>query len=142
MPVRLPVFPATFMYARGLRERPIRVTFRVPEGSGWRVATQLRPTTDPFTYTAPDLDYFMDSPTELAALRFREWTVSSGDVERTIRLALHDPSDDGAADRFAAAAKLIVAEEGAVFGEFPAFDFGTYTFLACYGPWADGDGMV
>jgi predicted metalloprotease with PDZ domain len=133
--------PATFMYARGLGERPIRVTFFPPEGSGWRVATQLEPTGDPFTFAAPDLDYFMDSPTELADLRFREWTVTSGGAERTIRIALHDPSDDEAVDRFAEMARMVVAEEGAVFGEFPSYDFGTYTFLACYGPWADGDGM-
>jgi len=133
--------PATFMYARGLRDRPIRVTFRPPEGSSWQVATQLAPTSDPFTYTAPDLDYFMDSPTEVADVRIRAWTVRSNGREQTVRLAVHDPSSDEAVDRFAEMAKRVVAEEEAVFGEYPSYDFGTYTFIACYGPWADGDGM-
>ena len=32
-------------------------------------------------------------------------------------------------------------EHGAVFGEFPEFDGGTYTFLGDYVPWGGGDGM-
>ena len=133
--------PAAFMYARGLHARPIRVTFRPPPGSAWRVATQLAPTSDPFTFTAPDLDYFMDSPTEVADFRLREWSVMSSGSEQTIRLAVHDPGTDADVDRYAEMAMRVVAEQGAVFGEFPAYDFGTYTFVACYGPWASGDGM-
>jgi predicted metalloprotease with PDZ domain len=34
-----------------------------------------------------------------------------------------------------------VREQGAVFGEFPEFDGGTYTFLGDYLPWGGGDGM-
>lgn len=133
--------PATFMYARGLRSRPVRVTLRPPEESEWRVATQLKPTNDPFTFTAPDLDYFMDSPTEVADFRLREWTVTSGGRAQAIRLAVHDPGSDADVDRYAAMAMRVVAEQGAVFGEFPEYDYGTYTFVACYGPWASGDGM-
>jgi len=133
--------PATFMYARGLRARPRRVTFHPPEESGWQVATQLGPTSDPFTFVAPDLDYFMDSPTEIADVRIREWTVESSGRSGTIRLAVHDPSDDALVDRFTEMAERVVAEEAAVFGEYAPYDFGTYTFLACYGPWASGDGM-
>jgi predicted metalloprotease with PDZ domain len=133
--------PATFMYARGQRTRPIRVTFHPPAGSGWRVATQLAPTGDPFTFTAPDLDYFMDSPTEVADFASREWTVTSNGLAQSVRLAVHDASGDEHVDRYAAMARRVVAEQAAVFGELPRFDFGTYTFLACYGPWASGDGM-
>jgi predicted metalloprotease with PDZ domain len=133
--------PATFMFARGLGRRPIRVGFRPPPESGWRVATQLRPTGDAFTYTAPDLDYFMDSPVELSAFHLREWTVSGGGSQQTIRLAVHDPSSDVIVDRYAEMAEAVVAEQTAVFGELPAYDYGSYTFLACYGPWAVGDGM-
>jgi len=133
--------PATLMYARGLSSRPVRVTFRPPEGSRWRVATQLMPTSDPFTFTAPDLAYFMDSPTEVSDFRLREWNVMSSGREQTIRLAVHDPGSDAAVDRYAAMAMRVVAEQGAVFGEFPDYDFSTYTFVACYGPWASGDGM-
>ena len=44
--------PATFMWARGLEDRPIELTVRAPAGSGWRVATQLVPTDDPYRFTA------------------------------------------------------------------------------------------
>jgi predicted metalloprotease with PDZ domain len=54
------------VHARGFDARPIRATFHLPDGSGWKVATQLIPTADPETFTAPSLQYFMDSPTELA----------------------------------------------------------------------------
>ena len=133
--------PATFIYARGLGSRPIRVTFLPPTGSTWRVATQLEPTNDPFTFTAPDLDYLMDSPTEVSDFRLLEWKVMSSGSEQTIRLAVHDPGSDADVERYAGMAMRVVAEQGAVFGEFPDYDFGTYTFVACYGPWASGDGM-
>ena len=36
--------PAALMWARGLEDRPVRVTFDLPAGSAWKVATQLHPT--------------------------------------------------------------------------------------------------
>ncbi len=35
----------------------------------------------------------------------------------------------------------IVRQEGAIFGEYPQYEPGYYTFLADYVPWASGDGM-
>ena len=67
--------PATFLWAVGTEIRPIRVTFRPPAGLDWTVGTQLLPTPDPATFTAPNLQYFLDSPTELARLVTR--TVSA-----------------------------------------------------------------
>ena len=40
-----------------------------------------------------------------------------------------------------AGAEKIVREQGAVFGEFPDFEPGYYTFLGDYVPWGGGDGM-
>jgi predicted metalloprotease with PDZ domain len=37
--------------------------------------------------------------------------------------------------------KKVVLEEKKVYGELPEFDYGRYTFLACYMPNASGDGM-
>ena len=65
--------PATLMWARQLDDRPARVTFTPPAGSNWRPATQLFPTADPWTFTAPNLQYLLDSPTELSAYRLREF---------------------------------------------------------------------
>jgi predicted metalloprotease with PDZ domain len=131
--------PATFMWARDTGTRPIAITFRIPEGSGWRVATQLRPTADPSRYVAPHLQYFMDSPTEVSAFDVREWEVGGG--AQTIRIAMHHLGTGAQLDEYAAHARRIVEEQTAVFGELPDFDFDTYTFIADYLPWVRGDGM-
>ncbi|HEY2825882.1 MAG TPA: PDZ domain-containing protein [Gemmatimonadales bacterium] len=133
--------PATFLWARGLAARPIRVTFDIPAGSSWKVATQLVPTDQPATFTAPNLNWFMDSPTELSDFALRTWTVGSGGNTYTMRLAVHHTGSDADLDGFTDMAKKVVAEEEAVFGEFPHYDHGTYTFIACYVPWGAGDGM-
>ncbi|HEX7087113.1 MAG TPA: hypothetical protein VF198_12160, partial [Vicinamibacterales bacterium] len=133
--------PATFAWARGLEERPITVTFRVPAESGWKVASQLAPSADPWTFTAPGLQYFMDSPTELSDFELREWTVESNGKTYTIRLAVHHAGTDAELDAYAAMARRVVAEQMAVFGELPDYDHGTYTFIADYLPYVSGDGM-
>jgi predicted metalloprotease with PDZ domain len=133
--------PASFMWARGTAARPVAVTFRAPEGSGWRVATQLRPTSDASRYVAPHLQYFMDSPTELSAFDLREWPVESGGRTQMIRIALHHQGTTQQADEYERAVRAIVEQQAAIYGELPRFDFGTYTFIADYLPWVRGDGM-
>lgn len=130
--------PAAFMYARGLEDRPIRITFHPIHD--WKVATQLVPTDDPHTFTAPDLAYFLDSPTELSDFTLYEWRMGPGKGV-LYRMALHHTGtyEDGAA--FVEMAQKVIAEQAAVFGGYPEFDFGTYTFLADYLPWVRGDGM-
>src|SRR5688572_20644728 len=59
--------PATFMFARNTFDRPVRVRFNLPNGANWKIATQLKPTPDPQVFTAPNLQYFFDSPTELSS---------------------------------------------------------------------------
>ena len=132
--------PATFMWARGFETRPVRVSFR-PARPDWKVATQLAPTSDPLVYTAPDFQYFMDSPTELSAHEVRSWTVGAGPDARTLRFALHHAGTAGQLDSFAGLVKRVVAEQAAMWGELPKFDYGTYTFIADYLPYASGDGM-
>jgi predicted metalloprotease with PDZ domain len=132
--------PATFAYAPALATRSIRVTFHRPDPA-WRIATQLQPTDDPETFRAPNLQYFMDSPTHLGTIDIRTWDVTSGGRTQTVRLAV---DHTGTADEVTAYADLtrrVVAEAAAVFGELPAFDYGTYTFVACYRSNCAGDGM-
>ncbi|MFN7929125.1 MAG: PDZ domain-containing protein [Blastocatellia bacterium] len=132
--------PATFMWPRGMDDAPIQVRFRRPEAN-WKIATQLVPTVDAEVFTAPHLQYFMDSPTMIGNLRFREWPVQSNGKTYTMRLAINDNCSDKDVDDFAEMMKKIVAEQIAVFGEAPDFDFGTYTFLSNYIPQIGGDGM-
>lgn len=135
--------PATFMWARGFDDRPERFTFVPPPGSKWKVATQLYPTPDAWTFTAPNLQYMMDSPTELSAYALRQFTVANPDGKTfTIRMAVHSQANDADLDFYAAGVQKIVREAGAVYGEFPEYEpDATYTFLADYLPWDGGDGM-
>ncbi len=134
--------PATLMWARGFDMRPVVLTIEPPAQYAWKPATQLFPTADPWTFTAPNLQYLMDSPTELSDYTLRSFTVKNPDgKEYTIRTAVHHDGDPSVIDGYAAGAEKIVNEAAAVFGEFPAFDTGTYTFLGDYVPWGGGDGM-
>ena len=110
--------------------RPARVTFTPPAGSNWRPATQLFTTADPWTFTAPNLQYLFDSPTELSAFTLREFEVGNPDGKTfTIRAAVHTESPDRDIDEYAAGVEKIVRESMPIFGEYPVFDTGTYTFL-------------
>jgi len=133
--------PATFLWATGYDERPIRVRFRAPDPK-WKAATQLpeaRGAT--MTFWAPNLQYFMDSPTELSDFAMREWQVAGPAGTQTVRLAVHHQGSAADMDRFAAMTRKVIEQHFAVFGGPPRYDFGRYTFIADYLPWADGDGM-
>jgi predicted metalloprotease with PDZ domain len=125
--------PASLMWARGLEDRPAQISFDAPQG--WKVATQLRPTSDPLTFTAANLQYLFDSPAEVGNFTLRTFR-----VDREFRLAVHHLGTDGDADRFAAGLERIVREQRGIFGEFPAYET-PYTFIADYLPWASDDGM-
>jgi predicted metalloprotease with PDZ domain len=128
--------PATFMFAPTLEDRRIEVTFNVREDLGWKVASQL-PLVSGTTYSAPDLYYFMDSPAEISNYMLRSFKLDG----KTISLALHHNGTEEEADEYFEKIKKIVLAEKEVYGELPDFDYGSYTFLACYIPNASGDGM-
>lgn len=132
--------PATFMWARGQDGRPITIRFR-PADLAWKVATQLEPTADSYVFIAPDLQYFMDSPTELSDFAERSWQVDSNGKTYTIRLVVHHDGSEQDVDAFLAKAKKVVAAQAEVFGEFPDYDYGNYTFIADYLPYVSSDGM-
>ena len=129
--------PATFMWAPGLEMRPIDITFVPAPKSPWKVATQLYPTSSPFRFTAPNLQYFMDSPTELSDFVLSTFRVDTS----TFRVAVHGDGSQSDVDAYAKSIERIVREERAVFGEFPEFEPGYYTFLLDLVSWAEGDAM-
>jgi predicted metalloprotease with PDZ domain len=129
--------PASMMWVHGLDDRPVTLTLDQPPGGGWRVATQLHPGNGPLEFTAPNLQYFMDSPVEFGQVAMREFTINGS----RFRFALHHTGTDAELDAFAKDVEKVVREEGAIYGEYPKYEPGYYTFLADYLPWADGDGM-
>ncbi|MGB3465559.1 MAG: PDZ domain-containing protein [Cyclobacteriaceae bacterium] len=133
--------PATFVYAENMTDKPHTVKFNTAKYPKWKVATQLREDLGKI-YFAPDLQYFMDSPTEISDFYMREFIETSNGKDYTIRLVVHHEGDSKALlDKYFEWVKKIVKEEKKVFGELPDFDFGKYTFLACYRSNASGDGM-
>lgn len=133
--------PAALMWARGLDRRPAIVRFEPPAGAAWRVATQLMPGADARTFTAPNLQYLLDSPTEVGDFALRSFVVEDGARRPEFRIAMHHTGSDADLDAYARDTEKIVREMKHVFGEFPRFDNNTYTFIADYHPWASGDGM-
>jgi predicted metalloprotease with PDZ domain len=129
--------PAAIMWARGLDDRPAKLTFLPPTGAGWVAATQLHPGSTPFEFTAPNLQYLMDSPVEFGPLLIREFAVSP----RKFRFAVHHTGGAGEVDDFVKDVERIVRQEGAVFGEYPEYEPGHYTFIADYLPYATVDAM-
>ncbi|TKD52186.1 M61 family metallopeptidase [Sphingomonas baiyangensis] len=132
--------PATLLWAEGFEARPVELRF-TPLAADWKIATQLPAGQAQNSFTAPNLQYLMDSPAELSAHVVREWPVDDAGTNRTIRIALHHRGSDADADRYAEMAKKVVAQQIAVFGDVPDFDHGSYTFLADYLPHVSGDGM-
>ena len=132
--------PATFIYAPQYDKSPIHISFDPRTDLNWKVATQLKQLSEN-EYFAPNLDYFMDSPIEISDHGMKSFTMDSNGKTYHINFVLHqDDSLEGFDDYFENV-KHIVKEEVAVFGELPAFDFDTYTFLACYISNIAGDGM-
>jgi predicted metalloprotease with PDZ domain len=79
----------------------------------------------------------MDSPVEFGPVVVRQFTVD----RQPIRLAIHHSGSLDEVDSYVRDVERIVREEREVFGEFPRYDPGHYTFLADYLPYADEDGM-
>jgi predicted metalloprotease with PDZ domain len=128
--------PATFMYSKALEKASITINFETRDDLQWKVATQLKPVSNT-TFWAPNLQYFMDSPTEISNFSMRSFDVDG----KTIRFALHHNGTEAEVDEYFTSVKKIVLEQKEVYGELPNFDFDTYTFLACYLPHVNGDGM-
>ncbi|MDQ6480244.1 PDZ domain-containing protein [Dyadobacter sp. LHD-138] len=134
--------PASLMWVKELEKAPAEVNFRLPEGKGWTIATQLKPTEKANVFTAPDLQYLMDSPVKIGKLIVKKWSLKNKDNKNLdFRLALEADTDQSGATQFAHKIQKITEESGAVFGEFPSFDYGQYTFLASINPYVKGDGM-
>jgi len=133
--------PATIMWAPGQEKRPIKIEFDDLDKQGWKVATQLK-AEGANVYSAPDLQYLMDSPTELSDFKQTSFDVLNTDGKKEkINLTVHSDDPQPIIDNFGKLVQKMVLEEKAVFGELPTYDFGEYTFLDDVYPTTSGDGM-
>jgi predicted metalloprotease with PDZ domain len=133
--------PAVLMWAKGMERRTMTVRFERPPGTSWNVATQLQPGTDSYSFSAPNLQYLMDSPAEFSQFSLRTFTVPDENRTPVFRLAVHHTGTDAEVDALARDVQAIVREAKHIFREYPPFEGNTYTFIADYLPWANGDGM-
>jgi predicted metalloprotease with PDZ domain len=134
--------PAAFLWMKGVDNVPITIHFNLPEQEHWTIATQLQPTNDPNTFMARGLQYFMDCPVVIGNLNYRNWVVKNPDGKTyNFRIALDGTADSADFNAFSDKVQRIVQQEQAVYGEVPAYDYGTYTFLASINPYVHGDGM-
>jgi predicted metalloprotease with PDZ domain len=132
--------PAAFMWVKGLENAPVEVRFLLPtEKRNWTIATQLFPTTDAYTFTAPNFQYFMDSPVKIGVLKMLNWKVDPAPYN--FQLALEAEGSDSLATMFMNKVKKMTAEAKEVFKEFPAFENNQYTFLTSINPYVKSDGM-
>jgi predicted metalloprotease with PDZ domain len=133
--------PAAIIWGRGLEKRGLALRFEPPPGTSWRVATQLLTGRDAFSYSAPNLQYLMDSPTEVSAFALRTFTVGDNGRTPVFRVAVHHSGTDAELDAFVRDVESIVRETRYVFGEYPRFEGNTYTFIADYLLGNNDDGM-
>ncbi len=68
--------PAAFMWVVGQDSRPIKFEFNDLDKYGWKVATQLKHE-GANVYSAPNMQYMMDSPTELSKFKETSWDVTN-----------------------------------------------------------------
>lgn len=133
--------PATFMWVVGQDKRPLTFEFNDIDKYGWKVASQLKHEGSN-VYSAPNLQYMMDSPTELSNYNISSWEVVNTDGKKEkINLTMHSDDSQAVIDNFGKMIQKLVLEEKAVFGELPTYDFGEYTFVSDVNPAVSGDGM-
>jgi predicted metalloprotease with PDZ domain len=132
--------PSAFVWVKGLEKYPVMIKVAKPEKK-WTIATQLVPTGDPETFTAPDLYYFLDSPIGIAPFTERKWNVMYDNKKYAFRLYVNHEGDESDIDDFFKMINPVIDEEIAVFGEIPDFDYGGYVFISNYLPYAQADGM-
>jgi len=133
--------PAVFLWVAGADQRPLKFEFDDLDKYGWKVATQLKHE-GANIYSAPNMQYMMDSPTELSDFKETSWDVANADGKKQkINLTIHSSDDQSTIDNFGKMVQKVVQEEKAVYGEFPTYDYGEYTFLDDVYPTNSGDGM-
>lgn len=104
-----------FLQAEGHRNEPVEVHFKIP--AGWKIATALKETPDPLTFTAADYDTLVDAPVELG-----KFSLTRFEVEGKLHYFIANPA--GAlsmekTDKFVEMLKKVALADSAMFGGLP-----------------------
>lgn len=104
-----------FVMAAGHRTSPSSVRFELP--GGWRIISALTETPDPMTFTAPDYDTLVDTPTEMG-----KFDVNRFQVEGKPHYLVTTPAGAFAkdkAERFTEMLAKVAAAQSSIFGGLP-----------------------
>ena len=88
----------------------------------------------PLEFTAPNLQYLMDSPSEFGPVAIR---AVHGRLAARSASRCTTPAPTPSSTRYVKDVEKIVRQEGAIYGEYPEYEPGHYTFLADYLPYAE-----
>jgi len=114
-----------FLMAEGRRNAPCAVRFKLPEG--WQIISALKETSDPLTFTAPDYDTLLDSPTEMG-----RFDLTKFEVEGKPHYFVATPAgifSQEKADRFKVILSKIAETQSAIFGGLPYEKFVYFYFF-------------
>jgi len=67
--------------------------------------------------------------------------VGANGKAQTINLLVHHDGSEENLDKYTKKVKAVVAGKTKVYGEFPAFYYGKDSFIACYVPYVNRDGI-
>jgi predicted metalloprotease with PDZ domain len=114
-----------FLMAEGHRNIPSTVRFKLPEG--WQIISALKETQDPMTFTAPDYDTLLDSPTEMG-----RFDLAKFEVEGKPHYLVASPAgvfSKEKTEKFKEILTKIARTQSAIFGGLPYEKFVYYYFF-------------
>ncbi|MBN1413202.1 MAG: M61 family metallopeptidase [Spirochaetales bacterium] len=132
--------PSSFVWAEGWENSFILLKVKKPVRD-WAVITQLPPTSGRDSFYSPNLAYFIDSPVSIGDFEVSEWEIPFSRNTQKVRVAVNRRGAAGRSAAFCRDIRLAMESERKIFGEYPAFDYGQYSFIVQYSPDAVFDGM-
>ncbi len=112
----------TFMYVVGETLVPAHISFRIP--MGWKIATGLEPTSDPYNFFAASAGVLMDAPVLIG--KFKSWKFTEGDVPHTVAYWAFSNAPSFDSVTFVKGIQKMVKQASALFGQLP---YREYFFL-------------
>jgi predicted metalloprotease with PDZ domain len=115
-----------FLQPEGHRNEPSTVRFKIP--AGWQIATALKETTDPMTFTAADYDTLVDAPVEMG-----KFDVTKFEVEGKPHYFVANPAGSFSrekTERFIDMLSKVAKADSAMFGGLPYEKYVYFYFFA------------
>jgi predicted metalloprotease with PDZ domain len=116
-----------FLQAEGFRNQPSTVHFAIP--TGWKIATALKETADPTTFTADNYDTLVDAPVELG-----KFDVTRFDVDGKPHYFVANPAgafNGQKSQKFIDMLRRVALAQKGIFGDLP---YEKYVYFYFFSP--------